>query len=168
MATPKDPKPVPSSSKADRPAVKRLPRPKKPVKDEAKDRPAPKKMPRNAKEEPPEASIFDVKSESGDSNISEMLEHENGSAPAPGVSLSPRTVAQDVHVDMISQTLQRPFQAPSHLFRCTGRRFVSKYPNIPLVYLSERTVVSGRIHEFWGRIVSSEYFPTTCPHKSRF
>lgn len=52
-------------------------------------------MPRNAKEEPPEASIFDVKSESGDSNISEMLEHENGSAPAPGVSLSPRTVAQE-------------------------------------------------------------------------
>ena len=43
------------------------------------DRPAPKKMPRNAKEEPPESSIFDVKSESGDSNISEMLEHENGS-----------------------------------------------------------------------------------------
>ena len=36
-------------------------------------------MPRNAKEEPQEASIFDVKSESGDSNISEMLEHEHGS-----------------------------------------------------------------------------------------
>lgn len=56
------------------------------------DRPAPKKMPRNAKEEPPEASIFDVKSESGDSNISEMLEHENGSGLVAVMTVALKTV----------------------------------------------------------------------------
>ena len=49
-------------------------------------------MPRNAKEEPPEASIFDVKSESGDSNISEMLEHENGSGLVAVMTVALKTV----------------------------------------------------------------------------